>query len=276
MPKSLVNATSLMTIKDFSEMSGIEQSTLRYWDSLGLFPAQRNPDTGYRYYSPDQIITVNFVKVLSNLNVSLKEMAELADSRSPEVILGLIERQKSGLDQELRRIQDACATIDVFQSTIQQAMSVPDFGAVYLQSMEDMRISIGPRNQFDKDRLFYPSYLNYCSCASKNHINLNTPIGGYWESMDQFLEEPSLPTAFFSVDPHGGSERPSGKYLVGYAQGFYGQEGDASQRIAAYAGENGIHLGGPVYALYLIDEICEKDPSKYVAQICAGVAAPKN
>lgn len=271
-PKSLVKANSLMTIKDFSEMSGIEQSTLRYWDSLGLFPAQRNPDTSYRYYSPDQIITVNFIKVLSNLNVPLKEMVELANSRSPEAILMLMERQKAGLNQELRRLQDACVTIDVFQDTIRQVLSVPDLGAVYQQSMEAMRISIGPHNQFDKNRSFYPSFLNYCRYASQNQINLNTPIGGYWESMDRLLEDPSLPTAFFSIDPDGGSERPSGEYLVGYAQGYYGQKGDAPQRMAAYAGENGLHFDGPVYVLYLIDEICERDPSKYVAQICAGIA----
>ena len=76
------------------------------------------------------------------------------------------------------------------------------------------------------------------------------------------------PWCFFSINPQGDNERVAENYLVSYAQGYYGQKGDAPQRIAAYANEKGLQLKGPVYVLYLIDEISEIDPSKYIAQIC--------
>jgi len=61
-PKKFKSTKALLSIKEFAEASGLEQSTLRYWDDIGLFsPAHRNPDTSYRYYSPEQIILVNFM-----------------------------------------------------------------------------------------------------------------------------------------------------------------------------------------------------------------------
>jgi len=36
----------LLPIRDFSELTGIKESTLRYWDRIGLFqPAMRHEDT---------------------------------------------------------------------------------------------------------------------------------------------------------------------------------------------------------------------------------------
>jgi len=62
-----------LTIKEFSELSGIDASTLRYWDEIGLFsPAHRNTENNYRYYAPTQIIAINFITVLSRLNIPLK------------------------------------------------------------------------------------------------------------------------------------------------------------------------------------------------------------
>jgi len=267
-PASLVSKTSLLSIREFSEMSGIEQSTLRYWESIGLFmPTQRNSVNGFRYYLPEQLITVNFIKVFKSLQVSLKDLSEYAANRSPELILSLINRQQEVLKQKLHQLQEAVTAAWIYQCVIQQALDVPDFGAVYLQRLEPFRFFLGPRNHADKDGLFYPSLLNYYSYASENNINLNNPIGGYWESMARFLENPSHPDAFFSLDPNGSNECAAGEYLVGFAQGFYGEKGDAPQRIAAHAKENAIQLNGPVYELYAIGEICEKDPCKYMAQI---------
>ncbi len=83
-----------LSVNEFSKLSGIERTTLRYWDEIGLFsPARRDPDNNYRYYSPYQIISVNFVSVLSDFNIPLKTIATERDKRTPESIVSLIERQ---------------------------------------------------------------------------------------------------------------------------------------------------------------------------------------
>ena len=92
---------NFLTVKEFSRLSGIERTTLRYWDEIGLFsPAKRDPENNYRYYSSDQIIMVNFINVLSDLNIPLKTIGEMSGKRTPESIVRLIEQREKELDME--------------------------------------------------------------------------------------------------------------------------------------------------------------------------------
>ena len=85
----------LLTIKEFSELSGVEATTLRYWDDVGLFsPIMRNPDNNYRYYSMPQLIALNFITVLSDLNISLKTIGDLDKNRDPDKFIKLIDKQE--------------------------------------------------------------------------------------------------------------------------------------------------------------------------------------
>jgi len=90
--------------------------------------------------------------------------------------------------------------------------------------------------------------------------------------MEAFLKNPGQPEYFFSADPTGNVHRKAGKYMVGYAQGYYGEFGDLPERMANYAQKNALTFAGPVYALYLLDEICLDDPSRYLVQVCVGVS----
>jgi len=268
------NEKKLLTIKEFSEMSGLEQSTLRYWDDIGLFkPAHRNPDNSYRYYSPDQIILVNFIKVLSNLRVPLKVIASVSENRTPEDILRLMEQQEAILDTQLNQLNESYTTIHTLRDILRQGIEAPDARHISVQALEDMPIMLGP--QGEEGEGFYRSFVRYCQYAKENRINLNNPIGGYYDSMAQFTSSPAVPSRFFSLDPRGQESRPAGEYLVGYAQGYYGQWEDTARRLGEFAAGQGLDMRGPVYVLYLRDEISEKKPSDYLAQVCVAMNAAK-
>jgi len=266
-----------LTIKKFSVMSGIEQSTLRYWDDIGLFsPAHRNTDNGYRYYSPEQIIQVNFIKVLSNLGIPLKTIASVKENRSPEDTLKLMEQQGAVLDMEVNRLHEAYSTIRILCETVRQGINAPDIDYISVQTLKAMPIALGPRNDPWKGQDFYQGYISYCQYARENQINLDNPIGGYYDSLGQFLETPSAPARFFSVVPCGEDQRPAGKYIVGYAQGNYSQLENAVQRLNTFAARQELNANGPVFVLYLLDELSVKDPADYLAQVCVALDLPEN
>jgi len=263
---------SLLSIKAFSEMSGLEQSTLRYWDDIGLFlPAHRNTDNGYRYYSPEQITLVNFIKVLSSLNVPLKVIAGISENRSPEAILRLMEQQEAILDTKLNRLHESYSTIHTLRDVIRQGIESPDAGHVSVQSLEDMPIVLGPRSKEGEDINFYRGFIRYCQYAKENRINLNNPIGGYYDSLERFLETPCVPSRFFSLDPRSHDTRAAGRYIVGYARGYYSQLEEAALRLDTYAAGQNLDARGPVYVIYLRDEISEKNTDDYLAQVCVAL-----
>jgi effector-binding domain-containing protein len=89
--------------------------------------------------------------------------------------------------------------------------------------------------------------------------------------MNVFLNEPSQPTRFFSLDPNGKEKQPKGLYLTGYTRGYYGQTNDLPKRMAAFAKKNRLVFTGPVYNIYLFDEMSITDMNQYLLQVSASV-----
>jgi len=260
-----------LSIKEFSQLSGIETTTLRYWDEIGLFsPAMRNPQNNYRCYSPGQVIAANFITVMSSLNIPLKTIAEAEEERDPASIMKMIEQQEKYLDKEMIRLRECYSIIHTRRELINSGMKA-DESEISVVRREETEVILGPPAEFNEERTFYKPFMQFCQQSRDLRINLNFPIGGYFECMNNFLKEPGQPFCFFSLDPTGNNTWPAGEYLTGYARGYYGEFGDLPARMAAYAQENSLVYSGPVYCTYLLDEICYKDPGQYLVQVSVAV-----
>ena len=66
-----------LTIGEVSKMKGVGIKSLRYYDRLGILkPAYINPDTGYRYYSIEQMLMLDMILLCLGLDIPLKQMQE--------------------------------------------------------------------------------------------------------------------------------------------------------------------------------------------------------
>jgi len=262
-----------MTIKEFSEISDINQNTLRYWDDIGLFrPARRGENNRYRYYLPEQVTTAIFLKMLSGLNVPLKDLEGISKNRSPKAVLRLMQQQEIALDSELYRLREAYSSIHTMCDIIEQGIRVTNPGYVSVQELGDMAILLESADESEGNINFHQGFRRYCRYVKQNRFNLNTFIGGYFESMDRFLRAPSLPSRFFSVNPQGRNKRAAGTYIVGYTHGPYGQLGDAARRLDEFAGRYALTPAGGVYVLYLLNAVTMKESASYLAQICVALS----
>ena len=71
----------MLKIGEFSRLSQIPVSTLRYYDEIGLLkPVEVDGFTGYRYYSAEQLPKLNRITVLKELGLSLTEIVELTSN----------------------------------------------------------------------------------------------------------------------------------------------------------------------------------------------------
>jgi len=261
-----MNKADLLSIKEFSKFTGIKQSILRYYDEIGLLNPALRGDNGYRYYSCQQIITVNLINVLASLNIPRKKIIELEQTRTPDSILKLFANQEILLNEQLRRISTSYSIIHTFRKLISDGLSA-NIDSIYECSADSLPISLGPENRSSKNEQFYNVFIEYCDYAKAHGVNLSYPIGGYYKNLNSFTQKPSRPDNFFSLNPLGKDEKAAGNYLVGYTHGYYGEMGDIPQRLYDYAKAHNLNLKGPVYAIYLQDEICLSDSSKYLVQI---------
>lgn len=59
---------------EFSKICEVSTKTLRYYDEIGLLvPTEANPESGYRYYSIEQLKTMLFINRLKSQHFSLEE-----------------------------------------------------------------------------------------------------------------------------------------------------------------------------------------------------------
>ena len=262
-----------LSIQEFSKLSGIESSTLRYWDEIGLFtPLERNPENNYRYYSTVQLIALNFVTSLSDLEIPLKTIAALREERDPENLLLLLEKQEKRMDMEMRDLRRRYSIIHARRELINSGVKV-DESVISVKERDDVAMYLWPRNEYEQGDSFIKPLSEHLALLSEQSISLSFPVGGYFDDMDSFSNTHGIPDHFISIDPVGTHTQKAGDYLIGYTRGYYGDLKDLPARMKTYAEEHSINLTGPVYVVYLFDEFSTKDPSQYLAQ--ASVAITK-
>jgi DNA-binding transcriptional MerR regulator len=263
----------LLTISDFAKIVDISPSTLRYYDTIGLFsPAVSGAESGnsYRYYSPMQITTVKMVRVLTELGVPLKIILEVVKERTPAKILRLLDDQSSRLYARLCHLQESHSVLRVYTGLLRDGITAEE-NELSVIHMAEMPITLGPPCEFGDDPNFYREFVRFCSQTHTPPLNMCYPIGGVFNSMDVFLNAPSQPSHFFSTDPVGTDRKKEGLYLVGYTRGYYGQTNDLPERLADHAKEHALVFDGPVYNLYLFDEVSVDNPEKYLLQAAAAI-----
>jgi DNA-binding transcriptional MerR regulator len=79
-----------LTISEFGRQSGLSHKALRLYDLSGLLPpAEVDPVTGYRLYSPDQLERARRISLLRQLDMPLATVAEILDGTDDEAVFQL-------------------------------------------------------------------------------------------------------------------------------------------------------------------------------------------
>jgi len=254
-----------LTISEFSEWTGIPRSALIYYDKMGLFQPAYRGENNYRYYTYLQTITVNLINTLKGIGVPLETISALMRNRTPEDLLELLTSKERDLIREMEHLLNAKKVISVFNNNIRKGLTA-DIEHISVVHLESEAFILGPPNDYSDDETFYNAFQRYCSDLEEKGGNLHYPMGGWWSCMDDFMQNPVRPSCFFSVDPDGRQIKEAGRYLIGYNRGFYGEIEDLPERMFAYAYENNLEFAGPMFNIFLLDEISVIDPGNYLMQ----------
>lgn len=100
---------NLFPIGEVSKLFHISVSSLRHYEQIGLLaPAYVSPDSGYRYYGPEQFEALNTIRYLRALDMPLPEIEDFLKNKDIDRIEEKLRQQKETVlkkQQELKRIQ---------------------------------------------------------------------------------------------------------------------------------------------------------------------------
>jgi hypothetical protein len=210
------------------------------------------------------------IRVLTELGVPLKTILNMMKERTPAKTLKLLSEQSSKLYANLCRLQEALSVLRVFVGMLRDGIKA-DESELSVTHMSEIPITLGIPCEFEEGQSFYSEFARFSSQRYIPPLNMSYPIGGFFDSMETFLETPSCPTRFFSANPNGHAKKNEGLYLIGYTRGYYGQTNDLPEMMSDYAKKHKLVFDGPVYNLYLFDELSVNDPEKYLLQVCAQI-----
>jgi DNA-binding transcriptional MerR regulator len=109
----------MFRIGEFSKIAQVSGRLLRYYDEIGLLsPALTDPQSGYRYYSAQQLPQLNRILVLKELGLSLEQITRLlAQETAVDDIRAMLTLRKAQIEQT---VQAEMARLRVVESRLQQ------------------------------------------------------------------------------------------------------------------------------------------------------------
>ncbi|UHA74789.1 MerR family transcriptional regulator [Paenibacillus sp. 481] len=108
------------SIGEMSNLFNLPVQTLRYYDQIELLKAARvDEDSGYRYYTADQFVALDFIKVLKTLNTPLKEMKQfLSGPLKLEHVKDLLCKHEHTIEEQIRQLSTLKGQISKKRSEI--------------------------------------------------------------------------------------------------------------------------------------------------------------
>jgi predicted transcriptional regulator YdeE/DNA-binding transcriptional MerR regulator len=123
----------MIKIGDFSNLAHVSIKTLHHYDDMGLLkPAHIDRFSGYRYYTVQQLATLNRILALKDLGLSLEQVAQLLDDDiSPAEMRGMLRLKRMELavrlDEEqacLSRVEQRLRQLEQEHSSSQPEVAV--------------------------------------------------------------------------------------------------------------------------------------------------------
>jgi DNA-binding transcriptional MerR regulator len=260
-----------LTIGDFSRATHLSVKTLRHYHRVGLLaPADVDADTGYRWYTTDQIPTAQVIRRFRDLNMPLDHIHAVLEAPDPRTRNELISAHLASLEQDLARTQSAVASLRDLLAGPSAAAPVSHrrVGAAMTAAVTAV-ITMGD---------LVPWYLG---ALGELHASLEArgmraagPTGGIYAG-ELFADEHGQATVFVPTAteiPRLGRVEPllvpAAELAVIEHPGSLADVDRAYGTLAAYVASHELRLDGPIREYYLVDRQDTAEEKEWRTEIC--------
>lgn len=156
-----------MRIKEVAEQTGLTISNIRFYEKKGLIRPEREQQSKYRDYAPEDVRRLKLIVLYRKMNLSLETIGELLAERLR--LEDALERQLDELRGEQRRLQGSIDLCEKLAADYASGAAFPPSKTAERRAMYD----------FDVDR-----YLNYV----KEEEATGHPFAEAEELLEDFAE----------------------------------------------------------------------------------------
>ena len=256
------------SISDFAKYSRTTKDTLLHYDRIGLLSPVFRGENHYRYYSPNQLVTVNTIRTLQELGLSLSEISETIQQRTPQNIYAVLQRQIEQIDMKIYHWSQARDLLFTLQEHIRSGLEADETN-IFIQYLPAKTLILGDINDYSQGGDDYAALNTFYHTTHEKYpeLHLNYPVWGLFSKERIISRDWKWPDRYYFYTPEGQHLRPAGLYAIGYTRGDYGQCSELYERMLDFIEVNGFEICGDAYEEYPLNEICISERSNYLIRL---------
>lgn len=231
---------TLFKIGEVIKIMGITRKALLVYEEMGLLtPAVKDEESGYRYYSADNMTQIRAIRSLQSFGLTLKEVAEYYyDTDNIDVHLKRLMDLRSALDKNIQMLQVRSAKrgdLTIRKTTLPRQVC-------FCRQYQCANVLEASNNLRD----------TYIAAA---HTGKMYMLGRMFTMrMSPATDKLDLMCCIPTTDDFNGPERiefPETSALSIYYRGPYEETGIAIRALMQYVKENNIEVAGPFRSIYM-------------------------
>jgi DNA-binding transcriptional MerR regulator/effector-binding domain-containing protein len=260
-----------LTIGDFSRATQLSVKTLRHYHRVGLLsPADVDGDTGYRWYTTDQIPVAQVIRRFRDLDMPLDRIHAVLEAPDLGTRNELISAHLANLEQDLARTQSAVSSLRGLLAGPSAVAPVSHrrVGATMAAAITAV-VTMGE---------FLPWYLGALgelhATVEARGLRPSGPAGGIYAG-ELFEDERGQATVFVptatEIQPLGRVEPavvPAAELAVIVHPGSLADVDTAYGALAAYVAGHALRVDGPIREYYLVGRQATADENAWRTEVC--------
>lgn len=268
----------MLKIGEFSRLSRISVRMLRHYDEIGLLaPDTVDPETGYRYYSEEQLAAASRITALREMDFSLAAIGEMLRSGERETVDSFYCERLRTLTEQLQAIHQRIALVESARKRLRKDEKAMEY-QVNLKTIPEryaacVRMTL-PR--YDAEGMLWSTLMSEtarmnlvtddpCLCCAVFHdgeykeedvdVEVQKTVKGHYEDTEH-VRFKTLPAVQVASVVHKGS---------------YSTLGAAQAALAAWVRDNGYAYAAPSFSIYHVSPHETRDPDAFVTELCTPV-----
>lgn len=253
---------SYMSIKEFSQMTGIRKELLRFYDNIGLLCPEIRGENNYRYYGYRQIEIGYLINGLRSIDIGLEDIKIYLKERSPKRMIEFFHEKDINIDQEIERLQMTQKLMRLRCSMVEEALTFEENEIRLIQRKKEP-IFLCPvlKNLEIEKELQYRDHINSACMYAVNHgVNINFPIG---TMISQPLGYPNFSQFYFKVSKNHNAWKQAGTYAVVYQRVPESFSTNFYDPLISFLHEQGLKQEGDIYVEYPLDELATTNKEQF-------------
>lgn len=126
----------MYTVKEFADLTGVTERTLRYYDRKGVLVPTNYNKKGHRLYDHEDIVKMQKILTLKYLGFSLKEIIENLSKHSTNSVRDTLDKQKELLKKKRDEIDNVIRTIKRVEQIIKHEEVESDLLLAIIHSIQ--------------------------------------------------------------------------------------------------------------------------------------------